>query len=620
MVSNFLKLISNYPRSVKGLILFFADTLTLVFSALIAFAVRFDPASIEYQFYRFSDGIWFLVVMHLLALLINGLYRSVLRYAGTELLVLLLRSVLLGTGLFALLDLMMKELLIPRSIIVMNASFAFLGLLSIRLIVRWIIRLHVVEPHQHKKLQRVVIYGAGSAGLQLFESLRQEGNYQIIAFVDDNPKLQGGLLRGISILSFEGLQKLNTNNTLDFVLLALPRAKYEKRKQLLQKIRLLKVGVRILPTADQMMRGTADVSQLQEVEIADLLGRDEIEPDETLLHQDIKGRNVLVTGAGGSIGRELCIEILSGSPKILVLLELNELALYQAEQALSKFSSIPIVPCLGSVDNSKLIKYLLTEHKIQAVYHAAAYKHVPLIEANPLEGLCNNALGTNSFLKECMESEVSSFILISTDKAVRPTNVMGASKRIAEMIVQNTARSFLKSRLGIVRFGNVLDSSGSVVPLFREQINNRLPITVTHPEITRYFMSIGEAARLVIQAGAMAEKGEVFLLDMGEPVKIRDLALQMIELSGLIPEKDIPLQYTGLRLGEKLYEELLIDPAHSKPTQHPRIFCSEEPQPDGEELQKEITALSRAIAQRDLLSALDSMKRLVPEYNIDNGQ
>ena len=328
----------------------------------------------------------------------------------------------------------------------------------------------------------------------------------------------------------------------------------------------------------------------------------------------------MVTGAGGSIGRQLCSEILSDSPKRLVLLELNELVLYQAEIALKRLSSIPIVQCLGSVDNSKLVKNLLTEHEIQTVYHAAAYKHVPLIEQNQVEGLNNNVLGTQSLITDCMESEVSTFVLVSSDKAVRPTSVMGASKRIAEMILQDTARCFPERRLGIVRFGNVLDSSGSVVPLFREQISKRLPITVTHPEITRFFMSIGEAARLVIQAGAMAKKGEVFLLDMGEPVKIRDLALEMIELSGLIPEKDIPLQYTGLRLGEKLYEELLIDPAHSKPTQHPRIFCSEEPQPDGEELQKEITALSRAIAQRDLLSALDSMKRLVPEYNIDNGQ
>ena len=620
MIRRFLKFLANFPRFFKGTLLFCFDAAILGFSMLLAFAVRFDPDTIDYQFHFFSDGVWLLIGLQILALMVSGLYRSVLRHAGTELLVLLLRSVLLGAGIFVLLDLIMEGVLLPRSIIVMKSSFAFLGLLSFRLMIRWIVRIHVVEPHQRKNLQRVAIYGAGSAGLQLFESLRQEeGTYQISAFVDDNPNLQGGLLRGKSILSFDGMQALHVNNPLDSILLALPRVNHDKRKKILQKIRQLKVGVRVLPTADQIMRGAADVSQLQEVDIADLLGRDEINPDEELLQQDIKGRNILVTGAGGSIGNELCNEILRNSPKKLVLLELNELALYRVELALKKFPSVPILPCLGSVDDSKLVKNLLSEHKIQTVYHAAAYKHVPLIEKNPLAGLNNNVLGTHSLLKDCVEYELSTFVLISTDKSVRPTNVMGASKRIAEMIVQDTARCFPERKLGIVRFGNVLDSSGSVVPLFREQINKRQPITVTHPEITRYFMSIGEAARLVIQAGAMAKKGEVFLLEMGDPVKISDLALQMIELSGLIPEKDIALKYTGLRPGEKLYEELLIDPAKSQPTKHPRIFCSEEPPPDANILKKEISVLTEAIIMGDLSLALDSMKRLVPEYNPNNG-
>jgi len=266
------------------------------------------------------------------------------------------------------------------------------------------------------------------------------------------------------------------------------------------------------------------------------------------------------------------------------------------------------------------VQNLLSEHKIETVYHAAAYKHVPLIEGNPFEGLRNNSLGTLSLVEQSMKADVSSFVLISTDKAVRPTSILGASKRIAEMIVQDTARRFPDRKLGIVRFGNVLDSSGSVVPMFREQIKNRLPIKVTHPDITRYFMSIGEAARLVIQAGAISKNGEVFLLDMGEPVKIRDLALQMIELSGLVPEKDVHIHYTGLRPGEKLYEELLIDPSQSKPTKHPRIFCSEEPLPLSKALHKEIALLRESLTKRDLSSAIDSMKRLVPEYNPNNGQ
>lgn len=614
-----LKNLADLPRRVKAAFLMCFDFVVLCFAVLLAFAVRFDPASLEQQFLILSEGIGALIAVQMLALFISGLYRSVLRHAGSELLVLLLRSVLLGAGLFALMDLMLEEYHIPRSIIVMSAAFSFLGLLSTRLMIRWVVRLHVVEPQQREKLQRVAIYGAGSAGLQLYESLRQEGNYQLAAFVDDNPKLQGGRLREKSILSFSGLQTLHANNPLDWVLLALPGVKHEERKNILQQIRLLKVGVRVLPTADQLMRGTADASQLQEVDIADLLGRDEIIPDVELLHQDIEGQTILVTGAGGSIGSELCREILRDSPKLLVLLELNEFSLYQAERSFRNQSSIPIVPCLGSILNSELIKHLLHDHKVNTVYHAAAYKHVPLVEENPLQGLLNNALGTQSLIEKCIEAEVNSFVLISTDKAVRPTNVMGASKRIAEMIVQDTARRFPERRIGIVRFGNVLNSSGSVVPLFREQIKKRMPITVTHPEITRYFMSIGEAARLVIQAGAMSKNGEVFLLDMGSPVRIRDLALQMIELSGLIPEKDIPLQFTGLRPGEKLYEELLIDPAQSQPTRHPRIYSSEEPLPEYEVLKKEIQLLSEAISKRDLNSALESMKRLVPEYNPENG-
>ena len=615
-----LKYLADLPRNVKAVFLVCFDFLVLCFAMLLAFAVRFDPASLEHQFRTLSEGIWALIAVQMLALFISGLYRSVLRHAGSELLVLLLRSVLLGAGLFALMDLMLEEFRIPRSIIVMSAAFSFLGLLSTRLMIRWVVRLHVVEPQQREKLQRVAIYGAGSAGLQLYESLRQEGTYQLAAFVDDDPKLQGGRVREKSILSFSGLQTLHANNPLDWVLLALPSLKHEQRKIILQQIRLLKVGVRVLPTADQMMRGTADASQLQEVDIADLLGRDEITPDEELLHQDIDGRNILVTGAGGSIGSELCKEILRDSPKLLVLLELNEFSLYHVERTLRSLSSIPIVPCLGSVQDAELLKHLLHDHKINTVYHAAAYKHVPLVEENPLEGLLNNALGTLSLVEKCVEAKVDSFVLISTDKAVRPTNVMGASKRIAEMIVQDAARRFPENKMGIVRFGNVLDSSGSVVPLFREQIKKRMPITVTHPEITRYFMSIGEAARLVIQAGAMSKNGEVFLLDMGQPVKIKDLALQMIELSGLVPEKDIPLQYTGLRPGEKLYEELLIDPAQSQPTLHPRIFCSEEPLPEVKVLEKEISILTEAIEQRDISNALASMKRLVPEYNPENGQ
>jgi len=589
---------------------------------LLSLAVRFEPSSLESRFFSLFEGICVLIGVQLLGLSISGLYRSVLRHAGSELPLMLLRSVLLGAGLFALMDLMLFEYVIqsgynrmPRSIIVMSATFSFLGLLSIRLMIRWIIRLHIVDSKDNLNNQLVAIYGAGSAGLQLFDSLIQEGKYKISAFVDDNPNLQGGTIREKSILSFKGLQNLHSNKPLDSVLVALPGVKYNQRKAILQKLRPLKVGVRVLPTIDQLVRGVSNASQLQEIDITDLLGRDEISPDKELLNQDINGRNILVTGAGGTIGSELCREILNNSPNILILLELNEFALYQAENNFNSLFSIPIVARLGSIHNKTLVKNLLSDYKIETVFHTAAYKHVPLVEENKLEGLRNNILGTKILLETCIEAKTNSFVLISTDKAVRPTNVMGASKRVAEMIVQDMARKNPKSKLGIVRFGNVLDSSGSVVRKFREQINKRKTITVTHPEITRFFMSVGEAARLVIQAGAMSMKGEVFLLDMGDPVKISDLAVQMIELSGLIPEKDIPISYSGLRPGEKLFEELLIDPTKSKPTQHPRIFFSQEPLPEANIVEKEIILLTEALSKNDLTNALNSLRRMVPEYN-----
>ena len=620
-MNQFLVFLANLPRKIKAVFLIVLDTSVLGFSILTAFAIRFapsapdfDPATLEYQTRNLASSVLTFILLQLVGFTLCGLYRSVLRHAGPELISLLLRAILIGSISFSLLNFLIAEYRMPLSITIMGSSFAFVSLLSIRLIIRWVLRLHIIEPLHFEKFHRVAIYGAGSAGLQLYDSIIQEGTYQIAAFVDDNSRLQGGIVRGKPILSFDDIKKLHANNSLDSILLALPRIKHKQRKEILEKIRSLKVGVRILPTLDQLLRGIADASQLQEVDISDLLGRDEIVPDNELLHQDIKGRNVLVTGAGGTIGSELCLEILRDSPKILVLLELNEYSLYQAELAFRSLSSIKIVPCLGSVYESSLVENILRKHKIQTVYHAAAYKHVPLVEENPIEGLRNNILGTKFLLEKCIEANVSSFVLISTDKAVRPTNVMGASKRVAEMIVQDAASQFPESKLGIVRFGNVLDSSGSVVPLFREQIKKRQAITVTDPRITRYFMSIGEAARLVIQAGAMANKGEIFLLDMGEPVKINDLALQMIELSGLIPEKDINIKYTGLRPGEKLYEELLIEPALSKPTKHPRIFYSLEKQPKIKNFNKEIRILSEAISRNDLQTAFDSLKKLVPEY------
>jgi FlaA1/EpsC-like NDP-sugar epimerase len=610
-LQKFLRYLADQQREVKVLGLLFLDALILSLAVILSFAVRFNLGEFWMQLSLVLAGCVQLVALLLVALFLSGFYRSILRHAGTELLAQALRGMLLGAGGFALYDLLAPGLLLPRSVLVMSVSFGFLGIVAIRLMVRWVVRLHLVEDRGRVK-PAAVIYGAGRAGMQLLDSLLASGPYRVVALVDDNFRLQGRSLRGISVFSPESLKVLCEERRVDHILLALPSVNHQRRRAILQRLRLLKVQVQVLPTLDQLLQGGPIAQALQEVSAEDLLGRDEVQPDANLLRADLADRVVMVTGAGGSIGSELCREILKHQPRKLVLLELNEYALYQVSQ---EFQSFPqVVACLGSVLDSQRVRRVLHEHQVQTVYHAAAYKHVPLVESNPIEGLRNNALGTKALVEACSQSPVRAFVLISTDKAVRPTNVMGASKRIAEQVVQDAARCFPEVKWAMVRFGNVLDSSGSVVPLFRRQIQNRQPVTVTHPEITRYFMSIGEAARLVIQAGALAQGGEVFLLDMGAPVRIRDLATQMIELSGLLPERDIPLRYTGLRPGEKLYEELLIDPQTSQGTAHPRIFCSDEPLPEASLLHTLLHTLEEAVTHHDLDRAFEVLHSLVPEY------
>ena len=613
-VRSLLQALSNQPRWIKNLILSVTDCCLLAGCLLLAFAVRFSPDQLFGELEAFSSGSSWWLGCQTIALWPAGLYRPVLRHAGQELLGQVVRGILLGSVAFLLLLWFQPKILLPRSIVVMAPIFGLLSLISMRLIFRWIIRVHLLGATSQVR-SAVAIYGAGVAGLELYESLLHQRSYLIRAFVDDDPKLQGRQLRGIPIISPSSLEGYRESLDLQWVFLAMPRVSHERRKEILEQLRPLQIGVKVLPTMNQLLDGKGSYKALQEVQAADLLGRDEIAPDLSLLEKDIHGKTILVTGAGGSIGSELCREILRQHPKKLILLEQHEHALYQIERELRpQLMGTELVPCLSSILEKTRIVELLQQHQVETVYHAAAYKHVPLVEVNPLEGLRNNVLGTESLVEACQSHLPQSFVLVSTDKAVRPTNVMGSSKRMAELLVQDASRRWPECRWTMVRFGNVLDSSGSVIPLFREQLNSGKPLTVTHPEITRYFMSIGEAVRLVIQAGAMAQGGEVFLLDMGHPVKIAELARQMIELSGYVPERDVPIQFTGLRPGEKLYEELLIEPEQAEVTTHPRIFRSHEPLPETITIQAEIGVLKKAIAENDLETALGVMRRLVPEY------
>jgi len=464
---------------------------------------------------------------------------------------------------------------------------------------------------------RVVIYGAGAAGAQLAAALRYGKNHHLLAFVDDDPDLWGRSLSGVDVLPPNQLKGLHV----DQVLLAMPSLQRSVRRRIVNKLQALGLAVLQVPSIEEITSGRARITSLRPVAIEELLGRDPVPPDPELLGPGIARKSVLVSGAGGSIGSELCRQILRLNPYRLLLLERSEPSLYAIEQQLRPHltDDIELVPILGSARDEALVKRVLTDHLVQVIFHAAAYKHVPMVEVNPLAALANNTLATEVFSRVAIDAGVESFTLISTDKAVRPTNVMGASKRAAEMVVQALAQTQTSTRLSMVRFGNVLGSSGSVVPLFRQQIAAGGPVTLTHPEIVRYFMTIPEAAQLVIQSAVLARGGDLFLLDMGDPVRIKSLAEQMVRLSGLSlrdvdhPEGDIEIVCTGLRPGEKLYEELLID-AQSVPTQHPLIYRAAERSLPYDKLIPLLQRLHQATSSQAESDALSVLAELVPEW------
>ena len=472
---------------------------------------------------------------------------------------------------------------------------------------------------QYKQQLRVAIYGAGQAGAQLAAALRLAGNHRIVIFFDDNPVYWGRSINGVPISPPQLVTEMK--RSIDQVLLAIPSLSRSERRRIVDGLQSYGIPVLQVPSVDDLTSGRARIDALRPIAIEDLLGRDEVPADPELLGPRIRDAVVCVTGAGGSIGSELCRQILSLSPARLILLERSEPALYAIEQELVSLlpDGVVLLPVLGSATDPQLLQRLFADQSVELVFHAAAYKHVPLVEANPLAGLANNVLSTNQVCCAAIASGVGQVVLISTDKAVRPTNVMGASKRLAELVVQAYAAEASCTRFAMVRFGNVLGSSGSVVPLFRKQIAAGGPITLTHPEIIRYFMTIPEAATLVLQASVLAEGGDVFLLDMGEPVRIKALAEQMVRLSGLSlrdpshPDGEIEIVCTGLRLGEKLYEELLID-AESQPTAHPLIYRAQERSIPPDQLWPQLDALETAIATQNVESALKILVELVPEW------
>lgn len=618
------------PRRVKQSIVIALDIVLSLAATWIAFTLRLDiphwPSGVQWVVYPMAAALAVPLFIRF------GLYRAIFRYTGAAALAATTKAVVVYGAVFLCVLLVARWPMVPRSLGVLQPLIFLLLVGASRAIARfWL--LERTARAQSEIRGRLLIYGAGAAGVQTAAGLSGR-QFELAGFIDDDPTKVGRSINRLPVIApAQVLQMVHHHGVTD-ILLALPSATRQRRNEIIETLRHLPVHVRTLPGLADLASGRVTVQDFQELDIEDLLGRDAVAPDATLLGSQIAGKTVLVTGAGGSIGSELCRQIMRAAPERLVLVDHSEYNLYAIHQELqARAPSGPaVLPRLASVTQAQRMHDLFAEFRPHTVYHAAAYKHVPLVEQNPAEGILNNVFGTLVTAQAAQAHCVDRFVLVSTDKAVRPTNVMGASKRVAELVLQALARPVVSLNgtthptvFGMVRFGNVLGSSGSVVPLFRRQLAAGGPLTVTHPDVTRYFMTIPEAAQLVLQAGAMAEGGEVFVLDMGHPVRIMDLARLMVRLSGLTvrdeaePAGDIEIAVTGLRPGEKLYEELLIgdDP---QPTSHPRIMKAREGGLEWHELSPALDALLAAARANDVLTMAELLRRLVSGYQpADNG-
>ncbi len=550
-----------------------------------------------------------------------GLYRAVVRYIGAKALSAVVAGVTLSSLLLLVLDFSFEPKLVPYRSLVIYWALALIYVSGSRSIVRYLFSYY---GSRLRSARRVAIYGAGEAGARLSAVLQSGADFTPVVFIDDKRSLQNNHINGITVYSAELLPQLIREYEIDRILLAMPTASRRRRQAILASLEKLGVRVQSLPELSDIISGNARIDELRDVDANDLLGRDPVPPNPALFKSCIEGKSVMVTGAGGSIGSELCRQILTSAPKRLVLFEMSELALYRIDNELRQMAQrhglqTEILPLLGNAHHRHRVREVMATCGVQTVYHAAAYKHVPIVEHNLIEGLHNNIISTWYTAEAALDTGVETFVLVSTDKAVNPANVMGATKRFAELVLQGLQSRSTQTRFCMVRFGNVLDSSGSVVPLFRDQIRQGGPVTVTHPDVIRYFMTIPEAAQLVIQAGAMGKGGDVFVLDMGRPVRIDDLARRMINLMGLTvrdsdnPEGDIEIKYTGLRTAEKLYEELLIG-SNVTGTDHPRILRAIEHSLPWERMRQLLDELLVALGNFDCRRAIARLSEAVVEY------
>lgn len=608
------------PRTAKRFVALSVDLGLCVLTVWIAYYLRLGEFVVLSGNALWAAGVSIGIALPIF--IVSGLYRAIFRYSGLPALLAVARAVGIYGLLYASLFTFIGVTGVPRTVGIIQPILLLLFVGASRALARFWLSDQYLSILKRAARPKVLIYGGGSTGRQLAAAMFNNHEMQVAGFLDDDDRLHGHVLNGLPIYNPTDLGNLATALNISDVLLAMPNIARRRRNEILSQIRGAHVSVRTLPSVTDLAQGKVSVSDLRELDIDDLLGREPVMPNHILLAMNVRSKVVMVTGAGGSIGSELCRQILAVSPMKLLLIEQNEFALYTIHQELDgKLAGreIVLVPLLASVqDGERMCEIMSTWHP-NTVYHAAAYKHVPLVEHNPAEGIKNNVLGTLRTAQAAVENGISDFVLISTDKAVRPTNIMGASKRLAEMVLQALAATNPGTKFSMVRFGNVLGSSGSVVPKFRQQIRDGGPITLTHPEITRYFMTIPEASQLVIQAGAMAKGGDVFVLDMGQSVRIMDLARRMIELSGLTvrdeayPDGDIAIEITGLRPGEKLYEELLIG-NNPKPTSHPRIMKAQEDFIAWTDLESSLNALELALNVNDVSVVRLMMQQLVSGY------
>lgn len=595
----------------------FHDLAMVSVAWLGAYLARFNFTLADFNWESFFTTLPVVLLAQGAVLWFTGLYRGVWRFASIPDLWNIIRAVVIGTLVVSLsLFLYIRLQGVPRTAPVLYPIFLVLMLGAPRLLYRmW--KEHGLNLKFVPEAKRVLILGAGRSGEMLVRDMRREGQYNPVGFLDDNPRLRGSRLHGLPVLGLlETLENTVVSSAVDIVMIAMPSASNQQMQRVVGLCEQAEVPFRTLPRLHDLVSGRSTLQELREVAIDDLLGRDPVSLDWKNISENLTGKIVLVSGGGGSIGSELCRQIAKVGPSSLILLDQSEFNLYSIEMELSRvYPNLSLHACLVDVVDSQAVDYVLSKHGPDVIFHAAAYKHVPMLESQARQAISNNVLGTKTLALAADKHGCGTFVMVSTDKAVNPANIMGASKRAAEIFCQSLAKRS-KTRFITVRFGNVLDSAGSVVPLFRKQIESGGPVTVTHPEITRYFMTIPEASQLIMQAGAMGKGGEIFVLDMGEPVKVNYLAEQMIRLSGKVPGKDIEITYTGLRPGEKLFEELFHDQENLAETKHEKILLAQSRLTQWEAVQEVMAAMENACAIYDEQECKLLLKRIVPEMGV----